>query len=124
GQQPITALPHRTLRGHPFPVGPCGGGVSRGNATNSPSTTSMMSRSPWRSRPPDERSPVLAVDSIHSEGLACRSFECQDRASHGRAGQDRGATTDPSNGVTYGYNMAGADPNTCAGAACSVTIEA
>jgi len=35
-----------------------------------------------------------------------------------------GSTTDPHNGVTYGYNMAGANPYTCSGAACSVTIEA
>ncbi|HXD75862.1 MAG TPA: hypothetical protein VN628_19085, partial [Vicinamibacterales bacterium] len=35
-----------------------------------------------------------------------------------------GSTTDPHNGVTYGYNMAGANPDTCAGADCSVTIEA
>ena len=33
-----------------------------------------------------------------------------------------GQTTDPHNGVTYGYNMVGADPNHC-GAACDVTIE-
>jgi hypothetical protein len=32
--------------------------------------------------------------------------------------------TDPTNGVTYGYNMVGANPNTCVGAACDVTIEA
>ena len=30
---------------------------------------------------------------------------------------------DPTNGVTYGFNMVGANPNTCAGAACDVTIE-
>src|SRR5260221_8049462 len=35
-----------------------------------------------------------------------------------------GQTLDPNNGVTYGYNMVGADPNNCSGAACSVTIEA
>jgi hypothetical protein len=35
-----------------------------------------------------------------------------------------GSTLDPNNGVTYGYNMVGADPNGCSGAACSVTIEA
>jgi len=35
-----------------------------------------------------------------------------------------GQTLDPHNGVTYGYNMVGADPNNCSGAACSVTIEA
>jgi len=35
-----------------------------------------------------------------------------------------GSTTDPHNGVTYGYNMAGANPYTCSGADCSVTIEA
>ena len=35
-----------------------------------------------------------------------------------------GQTLDPSDGVTYGYNMVGADPNNCLGAACSVTIEA
>src|SRR6185312_10099274 len=35
-----------------------------------------------------------------------------------------GSTLDPNNGVTYGYNMVGADPNSCSGAACSVTIEA
>jgi len=34
-----------------------------------------------------------------------------------------GSTTDPHNGVTYGYSMVGADPNSCAGDACSVTIE-
>lgn len=34
-----------------------------------------------------------------------------------------GQTTDPSNGVTYGYNMVGADPNTCSGSACDVTIQ-
>jgi hypothetical protein len=34
-----------------------------------------------------------------------------------------GQTTDPSNGVTYGYNMAGSNPNTCSGAACSTTIQ-
>ncbi len=34
-----------------------------------------------------------------------------------------GSTTDPHNGITYGYNMVGADPNNCSGAACSVTIE-
>ena len=35
-----------------------------------------------------------------------------------------GQTTNPTNGVTYGYNMVGADPNTCSGAACDATIEA
>ncbi len=35
-----------------------------------------------------------------------------------------GSTTDPSDGVTYGYNMVGADPTSCSGAACSVTIQA
>jgi len=34
-----------------------------------------------------------------------------------------GATTDPTNGVTYGYNMVGANPGTCTGEACDVTIE-
>jgi hypothetical protein len=35
-----------------------------------------------------------------------------------------GSSLDPSNGVTYGYNMVGADPNTCTGSECSVTIQA
>jgi hypothetical protein len=35
-----------------------------------------------------------------------------------------GSSVDPSNGVAYGYNMVGANPNTCSGAACSVTITA
>ena len=35
-----------------------------------------------------------------------------------------GSTLDVHNGVTYGYNMVGADPNNCFGAECSVTIEA
>jgi hypothetical protein len=35
-----------------------------------------------------------------------------------------GSTLDPHDGITYGYNMVGADPNNCSGAACSVTIEA
>jgi hypothetical protein len=34
-----------------------------------------------------------------------------------------GSTVDPHNGVTYGYNMVGADPNNCTGSACSVTIQ-
>src|SRR5437016_14678046 len=35
-----------------------------------------------------------------------------------------GQTTDPHNGVTYGYNMVGADPNNCSGSACDVTVQA
>ena len=35
-----------------------------------------------------------------------------------------GSTMDPNNGVTYGYSMVGADPNSCSGAACSTTIQA
>jgi hypothetical protein len=35
-----------------------------------------------------------------------------------------GQTTDPNNGVTYGYNMVGSDPNNCTGSACSTTVEA
>jgi hypothetical protein len=35
-----------------------------------------------------------------------------------------GSTVDPKNGITYGYNMVGADPNSCSASACSVTIEA
>jgi hypothetical protein len=35
-----------------------------------------------------------------------------------------GSTLDPNNGITYGYNMVGADPNTCSGSACSTTVEA
>jgi hypothetical protein len=34
-----------------------------------------------------------------------------------------GSTLDPSDGVTYGYNMVGADPNSCSGSACSVTVQ-
>ena len=34
-----------------------------------------------------------------------------------------GSTVDPNNGVTYGYNMAGADPNTCSGSGCDATIQ-
>jgi hypothetical protein len=35
-----------------------------------------------------------------------------------------GSTRDPHNGVTYGYNMVGADPEHCSGPACSVTVQA
>lgn len=35
-----------------------------------------------------------------------------------------GSTVNGNNGVTYGYNMVGANPNTCSGSACDVTIEA
>jgi hypothetical protein len=35
-----------------------------------------------------------------------------------------GSTLDPDNGVTYGYNMVGADPNNCSGSACSATVTA
>ena len=35
-----------------------------------------------------------------------------------------GATLNPNDGVTYGYNMVGANPNTCSGSACDVTIQA
>ena len=34
-----------------------------------------------------------------------------------------GTALNSSNGVTYGYNMVGADPNKCSGSGCSVTIE-
>lgn len=34
-----------------------------------------------------------------------------------------GQTTDPNNGVTYGYNMVGSDPYSCSGAGCSTTIQ-
>jgi hypothetical protein len=33
-----------------------------------------------------------------------------------------GSTLDPHNGVTYGYNIVGADPNNCSGADCDATI--
>src|ERR1700746_1734522 len=35
-----------------------------------------------------------------------------------------GTTLNPNDGVTYGYNMVGADPTTCTGTACSATIVA
>ena len=35
-----------------------------------------------------------------------------------------GSSADPNNGITYGYNMVGADPNSCSGSDCSVTIVA
>jgi hypothetical protein len=35
-----------------------------------------------------------------------------------------GSTTNPQNGVTYGYNMVGANPASCSGSACSVTVQA
>ncbi len=35
-----------------------------------------------------------------------------------------GTTANPNDGVTYGYNMVGADPNTCSGSACSTTVQA
>lgn len=35
-----------------------------------------------------------------------------------------GLTLDPHNGVTYGHNMVGADPNNCTGSACSATVTA
>src|ERR1700757_3817703 len=34
-----------------------------------------------------------------------------------------GTTLNPNDGVTYGYNMVGANPYTCSGSNCSVTIE-
>jgi len=34
-----------------------------------------------------------------------------------------GATTDPNNGITYGYNMVGANPYSCRLTACDVTVE-
>ena len=33
-----------------------------------------------------------------------------------------GSTLDPNNGVTYGYNMIGADPNNCSDSGCDVTV--
>jgi hypothetical protein len=35
-----------------------------------------------------------------------------------------GSTTNPQDGITYGYNMVGADPNSCSASGCSVTIQA
>ena len=34
-----------------------------------------------------------------------------------------GSTLDPNNGVTYGYNMVGADPYNCSGSGCDATVE-
>lgn len=34
-----------------------------------------------------------------------------------------GSTLDPLNGTTYGYNVVGANPSACAGAACDVTVQ-
>jgi hypothetical protein len=33
-----------------------------------------------------------------------------------------GSAANPSDGITYGFNMVGADPNNCSGSACSTTI--
>jgi hypothetical protein len=35
-----------------------------------------------------------------------------------------GTSLNPVDGVTYGYNMVGADPNNCSGSACDATVEA
>jgi hypothetical protein len=35
-----------------------------------------------------------------------------------------GSTLNPDDGVTYGYNMAGSNPNTCSGSGCATTIQA
>lgn len=35
-----------------------------------------------------------------------------------------GSTVNPSDGITYGYNMVGADPNSCSGSGCDATITA
>lgn len=35
-----------------------------------------------------------------------------------------GSSVNPNDGITYGYNMAGADPNSCSGSACDVTVQA
>jgi hypothetical protein len=35
-----------------------------------------------------------------------------------------GSSTNPQNGVTYGYNMVGANPNSCSGTGCATTIQA
>jgi hypothetical protein len=35
-----------------------------------------------------------------------------------------GSTLDPHDGITYGYNMVGADPNSCTGSGCSATVTA
>jgi hypothetical protein len=34
-----------------------------------------------------------------------------------------GSTLNPDDGVTYGYNMVGADPGSCSGSACDVTVD-
>src|SRR4029077_13016906 len=33
-----------------------------------------------------------------------------------------GTALNPDNGVTYGFNMVGADPNNCSGSGCDVTV--
>src|SRR6201982_3170265 len=35
-----------------------------------------------------------------------------------------GSTLDPHNGVTYGYNMVGANPNSCTGSGCAAAVTA
>lgn len=34
-----------------------------------------------------------------------------------------GTATNPNDGITYGFNMVGADPNHCSGSACSTTVQ-
>src|SRR5207249_4112297 len=34
-----------------------------------------------------------------------------------------GSALNPHNGITYGYNLAGAHPSNCSGRSCSVTVE-
>jgi len=35
-----------------------------------------------------------------------------------------GSTANPNDGITYGYNMVGSDPNACSGSACDTTVKA
>jgi hypothetical protein len=76
---------------------------------------------PAAAQPTSATPPVISDDALKAQtavGAGAKVLPTTRTVAHWH-----GQTTNPSNGVTYGYNMVGADPNTCSGSACDVTIQ-
>src|SRR4051812_28570416 len=77
--------------------------------------------------PVQATTPVVEPQVISDDTLTARSLTTDGGAkvlaTTRTVAHWNGRTTDPNNGVTYSYNMVGADPNTCSGSGCDVTVQ-
>ena len=77
-------------------------------------STSALAKSP----------PIQVIDDASLQALSTTVAGADVLPSTRTVAHWYGQAVNPHDGVTYGFNMAGADPNNCSGASCSVVIEA